>query len=70
MTSDLESFKAKLRSTAKEKKRDPADLWQLLTLERFFVFYRLLPKGFSRVFAGVCEDSILFQEGLRHDSYI
>lgn len=36
MTSDLEkSFKAKLRAIAKEKNRDPADLWQNLTLERF-----------------------------------
>ncbi|CRX38176.1 nucleotidyl transferase AbiEii/AbiGii toxin family protein [Estrella lausannensis] len=36
MTSDLEkSFKAKLRAVAKEKKRDPAELWQTLTLERF-----------------------------------
>jgi hypothetical protein len=38
MTSDTEkSFKAKLRAIAKEKKRDPADLWQSLTLERFLV---------------------------------
>ncbi|CUI18031.1 conserved hypothetical protein [Candidatus Protochlamydia naegleriophila] len=38
MTADLEkSFKAKLRAIAKEKKRDPADLWQTLTLERFLV---------------------------------
>lgn len=38
MTSDLEkSFKAKLRAIAKEKNRDPADLWQSLTLERFLV---------------------------------
>jgi len=38
MTSDLErSFKAKLRAIAKEKKRDPADLWQSLSLERFLV---------------------------------
>jgi predicted nucleotidyltransferase component of viral defense system len=38
MTSDLEkSFKAKLRAVAKEKKRDPADIWQNLTLERFLV---------------------------------
>lgn len=36
MTSDLEkSFKAKLRSIAKEKNRDPANLWQTLSLERF-----------------------------------
>lgn len=31
------SFKAKLRAIAKEKNRDPADLWQSLTLERFLV---------------------------------
>nr|WP_176454879.1 nucleotidyl transferase AbiEii/AbiGii toxin family protein [Criblamydia sequanensis]CDR35362.1 conserved hypothetical protein [Criblamydia sequanensis CRIB-18] len=38
MTTDLEkSFKAKLRAIAKEKNRDPADLWQNLTLERFLV---------------------------------
>ncbi|MBA3721674.1 MAG: nucleotidyl transferase AbiEii/AbiGii toxin family protein [Parachlamydiaceae bacterium] len=38
MTSDLEkSFKAKLRAIAKEKNRDPSDLWQNLTLERFLV---------------------------------
>lgn len=38
MTPDLEkSFKAKLRAIAKEKNRDPADLWQTLTLERFLV---------------------------------
>lgn len=38
MTTDLEkSFKAKLRVIAKEKNRDPADLWQTLTLERFLV---------------------------------
>lgn len=38
MTADLEkSFKAKLRAIAKEKNRDPADLWQTLTLERFLV---------------------------------
>ena len=36
MTSDAEkSFKAKLGAIAKEKNRDPADLWQGLTLERF-----------------------------------
>lgn len=36
MTTDIEkSFKAKLRVIAKEKNRDPADLWQTLTLERF-----------------------------------
>lgn len=33
MTSDGEkSFKAKLRAIAKEKNRDPADLWQNLTM--------------------------------------
>jgi hypothetical protein len=38
MTADLEkSFKAKLRAIAKEKDRDPSDLWQALTLERFLV---------------------------------
>jgi predicted nucleotidyltransferase component of viral defense system len=38
MTTNLEkSFKAKLRAIAKEKNRDPADLWQSLTLERFLV---------------------------------
>lgn len=38
MTADLEqSFKAKLRAIAKEKNRDPADLWQNLVLERFLV---------------------------------
>jgi len=38
MTTDLEkAFKAKLRAIAKEKHRDPADLWQTLTLERFLV---------------------------------
>lgn len=38
MTTNLEkSFKAKLRAIAKEKNRDPADLWQTLTLERFLV---------------------------------
>lgn len=38
MTSDAEkSFKAKLRTIAKEKNRDPADLWQSLTLERFLL---------------------------------
>jgi hypothetical protein len=31
------SFKAKLRAIAKEKKRDPADPWQSLSLERFLV---------------------------------
>ncbi len=36
MTSDLEkSFKAKLRAIAKEKNRDPADLWQTLTFRTF-----------------------------------
>ncbi|MGR3973994.1 MAG: nucleotidyl transferase AbiEii/AbiGii toxin family protein [Candidatus Rhabdochlamydia sp.] len=38
MTSDVEkSFKAKLRLIAKELNKDPADLWQTLTLERFLV---------------------------------
>ncbi|CAM0117284.1 nucleotidyl transferase AbiEii/AbiGii toxin family protein [Rhabdochlamydiaceae symbiont of Dictyostelium giganteum] len=38
MTSDLEkSFKAKLRFFAQETHRDPADLWQIITLERFLV---------------------------------
>lgn len=38
MTSDAEkSFKSKLRAIAKEKNRDPADLWQSLALERFLV---------------------------------
>jgi hypothetical protein len=38
MTSDLEKlFKAKLRAIAKEKNRNPADLWQNLMLERFLV---------------------------------
>ncbi len=31
------SFKATLRRIAKENNRDPADLWQCLTLERFLV---------------------------------
>ncbi len=36
MTTDLEkSIKAKLRAIAKEANRDPADLWQMLMLERF-----------------------------------
>ncbi len=38
MTSDLEkSIKHKLRAIAREKNRDPADLWQTLMLERFLV---------------------------------
>lgn len=49
MTSDLEkSFKAKLRAIAKEKNRDPADLWQNLTLERFLV--RLAKSNFREHF--------------------
>lgn len=49
MTSDLEkSFKAKLRSIAKEKNRDPADLWQSLTLERFLV--RIAKSEYSKHF--------------------
>ncbi len=36
MTSNFEkSFKAKLRAMAKQSRRDPADLWQTLMLERF-----------------------------------
>ena len=42
MTSDLEkSFKAKLRAIAKEKNRDPADLWQTLTLDNVTVQSKL-----------------------------
>jgi len=49
MTSDAEkSFKAKLRAIAKEKNRDPADLWQSLTLERFLV--RLAKSKYSKHF--------------------
>lgn len=49
MTSDAEkSFKAKLRTIAKEKNRDPADLWQSLTLERFLV--RLAKSEYSKHF--------------------
>jgi predicted nucleotidyltransferase component of viral defense system len=49
MTSDAEkSFKAKLRAIAKEKKCDPADLWQRLTLERFLV--RLAKSEYSKHF--------------------
>jgi len=49
MTSDAEkSFKAKLRAIAKEKNRDPADLWQGLTLERFLV--RLAKSEYSKHF--------------------
>jgi hypothetical protein len=49
MTSDAEkSFKAKLRAIAKEKNRDPADLWQSLTLERFLV--RLAKSAYSKHF--------------------
>lgn len=50
MTADLEkSFKAKLRAIAKEKNRDPADLWQTLTLERFLV--RLAKSEYREHFA-------------------
>jgi hypothetical protein len=36
MTSDIaKSFKSKLRMLAQEQRRDPADLWQTLMLERF-----------------------------------
>jgi hypothetical protein len=49
MTSEAEkSFKAKLRAIAKEKNRDPADLWQSLTLERFLV--RLAKSEYSKHF--------------------
>ncbi|MBA3238100.1 MAG: nucleotidyl transferase AbiEii/AbiGii toxin family protein [Parachlamydiaceae bacterium] len=49
MTSNSEkSFKAKLRDIAKEKNRDPADLWQSLTLERFLV--RLAKSEFRKDF--------------------
>ncbi len=49
MTSDAEkSFKAKLRAIAKEKNRDPADLWQTLTLERFLV--RLAKSEYAKHF--------------------
>lgn len=49
MTSGAEkSFKAKLRAIAKEKNRDPADLWQSLTLERFLV--RLAKSEYSKHF--------------------
>ncbi len=49
MTSDAEkSFKAKLRAIAKEKNRDPADLWQSLTLERFLA--RLAKSAYSKHF--------------------
>lgn len=38
MTTDLEkSLKARLRLIAKETRRDPADLWQNLIIERFLV---------------------------------
>lgn len=49
MTSDAEkSFKSKLRAIAKEKNRDPADLWQSLTLERFLV--RLAKSKYAKHF--------------------
>lgn len=49
MTSDAEkSFKAKLRAIAKEKNRDPADVWQSLTLERFLV--RLAKSEYAKHF--------------------
>ncbi|MDB2614132.1 nucleotidyl transferase AbiEii/AbiGii toxin family protein [Chlamydiales bacterium] len=49
MTSDLEkSFKAKIRAIAKEKNRDPAELWQSLTLERFLV--RMAKSEYSKHF--------------------
>ena len=38
MTTDLEkSLKARLRLIAQETRRDPADLWQNLIIERFLV---------------------------------
>ncbi len=38
MTSESEkSFKAKIRAIAQEKKRDPSDIWQNLTIERFLM---------------------------------
>lgn len=49
MTLDAaKSFKAKLRAIAKEKNRDPADLWQNLTLERFLV--RLAKSEYAKHF--------------------
>lgn len=61
MTSDLEkSFKAKIRSIAKEKNRDPADLWQNLTLERFLV--RLAHSQYRNYF--------IFKGGLLLSKYI
>lgn len=49
MTADTEqSFKAKLRALAKEKNRDPADLWQNLILERFLV--RLAKSEYAKYF--------------------
>lgn len=49
MTVDAEkSFKAKIRAMAKEKNRDPADLWQSLTLERVLV--RLARSEYSKHF--------------------
>ncbi len=49
MISDAEkSFKAKLRAIAGEKNRDPADLWQSLTLERFLV--RLAKSKYAKHF--------------------
>jgi predicted nucleotidyltransferase component of viral defense system len=49
MTPDAErSFKAKLRSIAKEQNRDPADVWQSLILERFLV--RLAQSSYSSRF--------------------
>ena len=53
MTSDLEkSLKAKLRSIAQEKKRDPADLWQNLMLERFLVRLSRSPYGSHFILKG------------------
>lgn len=61
MTTDLEkSFKAKMRSIAKEKNRDPADLWQNLILERFLV----------RLAHSQYRDYFIFKGGLLLSKYI
>lgn len=61
MTSNLEkSFKAKMRSIAKEKNRDPADLWQNLILERFLI--RLAHSQYRNYF--------IFKGGLLLSKYI
>lgn len=49
MTTDIEkSFKAKLRAMAQETRRDPADLWQNLMLERFLA--RMEQSSFAKHF--------------------